>query len=864
MASFTGTNSPNETVGGAGAETLLGAPGAATNPGANTIEDADTLSGAGGNDVIFGGAGADSLFGNEGNDTISGGNEGDTISGGTGADSLEGGDGRDVLNYRGDFSGVSVNLALGTASGGEAEGDVISGFEVVYGGSGSDTLIGDGGANTLDGGAGNDSLDGGGGLDLLSYVGDSAGVSVNLVSNTASGGQAQGDSIFGFEALLGGSGNDTLFGDANDNTIEGASGGDSMDGGGGLDLLSYQSDTTGVSVNLATGAASGGHAANDSFTGFEALLGGRGDDTLIGDSNANTLEGGRGHDSLSGGVGADSLVGGSGNDTYLVGSDTLDLLLENPGEGTDQVTAAFDWTLGANFENLVLDAGAGTISGTGNALDNVIAGNGAANSLAGLGGADSLSGGADNDTLFGGSGADTATGGADGNDTLLGDGGDDQLFGEGNEDSLSGSLGNDTLQGGSGGDTLDGGGNDDLLIGGAGGDSLSGGVGGADTVDYSGSPDAIQFNFSFLGTGGDAAGDTVQGTNIEVLRGSNFDDRIALPGADSLGTIYGGGGNDSLTNASGTSQARLLDGEGGDDVLNGDGGSDTLIGGAGSDIAAGGGGNDLFRVGGDEGADSINGGSGNDTLDLVGWGGPTDYAALSANVYGNWTVSGTDNNWVFTDGDQTISTTNLESVLCFAAGTDILTAQGEVPVEALRAGDLVATVSGRGAPLQPVLWIGRRRIVLAGHPAAAALAPVRIRAGALGEATPARDLLVSPDHCLFLDGVLVPARLLVNGTSIVAERGLTEVTYFHVEVEGHAVLLANGAAAESWLDAGNRAWFANAPAALLRVDALPEAYARAGAAPCAPVLHGGPRLGAIRDAIALRATQAEPLRRARA
>ncbi|WP_237217081.1 Hint domain-containing protein, partial [Falsiroseomonas oryziterrae] len=162
-----------------------------------------------------------------------------------------------------------------------------------------------------------------------------------------------------------------------------------------------------------------------------------------------------------------------------------------------------------------------------------------------------------------------------------------------------------------------------------------------------------------------------------------------------------------------------------------------------------------------------------------------------------------------------------------------------------------------------LLWIGRRRIALAGHASAAELAPVRIRAGALGDATPHRDLLVSQDHCLWLDGALVPARLLVDGVSITLEAGLAEVTYLHVELAGHAVLLAEGAAAESWLDAGNRPWFANADVALLAVAGTPDAHATREAVPCAEVVLGGPRLAVIRDAIGLRAVcaaEGAPLR----
>ena len=203
------------------------------------------------------------------------------------------------------------------------------------------------------------------------------------------------------------------------------------------------------------------------------------------------------------------------------------------------------------------------------------------------------------------------------------------------------------------------------------------------------------------------------------------------------------------------------------------------------------------------------------------------------------------------------------SAISFAAGTRIMTSLGEVAVEDLRGGDLVVTLSGHGEPLKPVLWVGRRRVQLAGNPAAAALRPVLVRAGALGRGTPRRDLLVSPDHCLFLDGVLVPARLLVNGRSILTERRGAEITYHHVELEAHDVLLAEGAAAESWLDTGNRAWFENA--ASPRPDAAaPPAEDGTGWHPtrgCAPLVLGGARLAAIRAAIEARApTVAAPTR----
>lgn len=165
----------------------------------------------------------------------------------------------------------------------------------------------------------------------------------------------------------------------------------------------------------------------------------------------------------------------------------------------------------------------------------------------------------------------------------------------------------------------------------------------------------------------------------------------------------------------------------------------------------------------------------------------------------------------------------LSNVVCFAAGTRILTQHGDVPVEALAEGDMVVTVSTSGDSgssagghvLRPVTWIGQRRLDLSAHPRPELAAPVRIRRDAIAPGLPGRDLLLSPDHCLFLAGRLMPAKLLINGMTIVQERQAPAVHYFHVELARHAVLLAEGVAAESYLDTGNRAFFANAGLAVV-------------------------------------------------
>lgn len=188
------------------------------------------------------------------------------------------------------------------------------------------------------------------------------------------------------------------------------------------------------------------------------------------------------------------------------------------------------------------------------------------------------------------------------------------------------------------------------------------------------------------------------------------------------------------------------------------------------------------------------------------------------------------------------------SVACYLRGTRLAVPGGEAAVEALRPGDLVITASGRA---RPVIWVGHRRLSVGSAADPARVRPVRVRAGAIAPGVPARDLLVSPEHMLLLDDALVPARALINGASVVVAEEIKAPHYFHVELESHDVLLAEGAAAESWLDAGNRAMFANAPVPALRAElaGTPQALA------CALVMDGGPALDALRERLARRAAE---------
>jgi hypothetical protein len=117
-----------------------------------------------------------------------------------------------------------------------------------------------------------------------------------------------------------------------------------------------------------------------------------------------------------------------------------------------------------------------------------------------------------------------------------------------------------------------------------------------------------------------------------------------------------------------------------------------------------------------------------------------------------------------------------------------------------------------GAPpiARTVKWVGRRRLDLTGHPRPELVAPIRIQASAFAAGVPHRDLLVSPDHAVLVDGMLILARQLINGATIRQERDWRSVDYFHVELDSHDILLAEGLPAESYLDTGNRGFFANA------------------------------------------------------
>jgi autotransporter-associated beta strand protein len=198
------------------------------------------------------------------------------------------------------------------------------------------------------------------------------------------------------------------------------------------------------------------------------------------------------------------------------------------------------------------------------------------------------------------------------------------------------------------------------------------------------------------------------------------------------------------------------------------------------------------------------------------------------------------------DGGANNQDVTLTDVACYCRGTLILTEAGEVAVENLVVGDKVRTASGTTPPIK---WIGRRSYVGRFVVGRMDILPICIKAGSLGDNVPKRDLWISPHHAMYLEGVLIEAKDLVNGVSIVQAERVEKVEYFHIELETHDVIVAEGALSETFVDDDSRGMFHNA-------DEYRELYPQAAstvARYCAPRLDEGHEVAAIRRALALRA-----------
>ncbi len=363
--------------------------------------------------------------------------------------------------------------------------------------------------------------------------------------------------------LNGRDGNDRLWGNGGDDILEGGAGADQLDGGAGMDWVSYRDSDAAVTVNLADGTVSGGHAEGDVLTEIENVTGSGYDDVLTGNDAPNRLDGGAGADRLDGGAGVDWVA-------YLRSDTGVTVNLRDN-------TAAAGHAEGDVIDNVENIAGS--------LYRDVLTGDDGANELVGNAGDDIVEGGAGADRLDGGPGMDWLSyQGSDGAvsvrlyDGYAGRGhaegdvinGFENLRGSVYADALAGDGSANRLAGGAGDDRLNGGSGDDVLEGGAGADRLDGGAG-VDWLSYAGSDGAVSVRLYDEYTGrGHAEGDVISG--FENLRGSAHAD--ALAGDSSANRLEGGDGDDQLG------------GHGGDDVLEGGAGADRLDGGGGMDWAS--------------------------------------------------------------------------------------------------------------------------------------------------------------------------------------------------------------------------------------------------------------------------------------
>jgi len=385
------------------------------------------------------------------------------------------------------------------------------------------------------------------------------------------------------------------------------------------------------------------------------------------------------------------------------------------------------------------------------------------------------------------------------------------------------------------------------------------------TLDFSSASSGVQININ--NAAGDGSASLTTGTddfsNIQIFKGSADGDNIFIVGSGNQ-TLEGGGSNNEITFAADAAGITIDAATGTATTANGtdsfsdiqtfigstDGSNSFIVGSGSYTFESGGSGNTIVYTPQSHDVVAIGYSPASELLDFQGFGNSlnardvqNDATISNGNTYINIPDAGTIELLGYTGG---ISPSDLEFTACYRRGTRIVTDNGEVAVEDLAIGDYVMTKSGTA---RPITWIGRRsyggRFVVGRKD----ILPICIKAGALDDNVPKRDLWISPNHAMYLGGALIEAKDLVNGVSIVQAERVEKLEYFHVELESHNAIIAEGALSETYIDDDNRGMFHNAQEyrELYPVAAAPLAQY------CAPRLDGGYELEAVRQRFAARA-----------
>ncbi|GCD75272.1 hypothetical protein NBRC3299_1564 [Acetobacter pasteurianus NBRC 3299] len=185
------------------------------------------------------------------------------------------------------------------------------------------------------------------------------------------------------------------------------------------------------------------------------------------------------------------------------------------------------------------------------------------------------------------------------------------------------------------------------------------------------------------------------------------------------------------------------------------------------------------------------------------------------------------------ESDTNTATFDDITAACFLAGSMIATPSGDVCIENMRVGEEVVVFDWKSNKTitKQVIWVGKAHaIVRAEMPDDEAGYPIRILKNAIAQGVPYKDMLITPEHCLFFDGQFVPARMLVNGKTVFYDKSITSYNYYHIETDEHSVVVADGVFTESYLDTGNRNAFQNS-ASVIRVTFNPKNWEKDAAAP---------------------------------